>query len=309
MSGPRINVLVTGYGNIGTPILKALTTSEYKDRIQAFVLIRPASLSDPQKQPAIDVVRALSGVTILEGDLDADVPALTALLKQAKIQTIVSVVGGAQIGKQLPLIEAAKAAGVRHFLPSEFGVDTELLPIAGTLTPMLQGKKGVQQAVKAAGLDQTLVFVGGFSEFLVNSPFFGVDLQRGVIEAPASLDAKISTTPVEEIGWLVAAAVVEPQARNASLYSGEPVSFKQVADLVDAARGKPLERRVRTVEEAQKAIDKNPYDFSARFVSAVADGKGCWWPVSQTYAAKFHPEHTPYALTDWIKANVKPAAL
>ena len=68
----RVNVLVTGYGNIGLPILKALTSSEFSDRIAAFVLIRPASLADPAKQPAIAAVHAL-GVTVLEGDLEAGV--------------------------------------------------------------------------------------------------------------------------------------------------------------------------------------------------------------------------------------------
>ena len=98
-SAARINVLVTHDGNVGTPVLKALTTSEFSDRVQAFVLIRPASLADPAKKQTTDRVRAL-GVTVVEGDLEAGVPALTALLKESNIQTVVAVVGRGQIAHQ-----------------------------------------------------------------------------------------------------------------------------------------------------------------------------------------------------------------
>ena len=303
----RINVLVTGYGNVGTPILRALTASEFSDRIAAFVLIRPASLSDPSKQKAIDEVRALQGVTIVEGDLAAGVPALTALLKKAAIHTVVAVVGGLQVPQQLPLVEAAKAAGVRHFIPSEFGVDSDATPIDGPWGPFLKDKRAVAQAIKAAGLDYSLLFVGLFSEFLVGYTIAGVDLERGVVTAPGSWEARLNTTPLEEIGWLVAAAVVDPQARNAVLYSGETVTYKQLADLVDAARGKPVERRIRTVEDAQKAVDADTHDFAARLAGVVADGRGASWSASNNYAAKHHPEHKPLTLADWITANVKPA--
>ena len=104
----------------------------------------------------------------------------------------------------------------------------------------------------------------------------------------------------------MAAACVEPQARNARLYSGETVTYKQLADLLDAARGKPVERRIRTVEEAQKAVDVNTHDYAARLAGAVADGRGIWWPASQNYSVKYHPEHKPFTLSEWINANVKP---
>ena len=308
MSAQRINVLVTGYGNIGTHILRALTTSEFSSRISTFVLIRPASLADPSKKAAIDTVRSL-GVAIVEGDLKAGVPALTALLKAANIHTVVSVVGGEpdQIAQQLPLVEAAKAAGVRHFIPSEFAVDTEATPLDGMWGPLIQGKQDVSRAVQAAGLDYTLLFTGIFTDFLVSYPIVGIDLQAGVAQAPASWATKLNTTPMEEVGWLVAAAVVDPQARNTRLYSGETVTFGEVVDLVDAARGKPLERRVRTVEEAQKAVEANTNDWAARLVSTLADGRGVWWPAGKNYAAKYQPQHKPVTVADWIAANVKRA--
>ena len=247
------------------------------------------SLSDPSKKQAIDQVRALGGVTILEGDLEAGVPALTAMLKEAKIQTVVSVVGGLQVAQQLPLVEAAKAAGVRHFIPSDFAFDTDAVPVDGMWGPYVQPKKVVQQAVRAAGLDYTRFFVGVFTEFLVTAPIAGVDLQRGQIAAPGSWEAKVNTTALDEVGWLVAAAVVDPQARNASVYCGESVSFKQLADLPDAVRGKPLERRIRTVEEAQQAIYKNSDDFSARLVGTVPTARASGGLPAKIIWAKIIP--------------------
>ena len=135
----------------------------------------------------------------------------------------------------------------------------------------------------------------------------GADMQRGLVTAPGSWENKVNTTPLDEVGWLVAAAVVDPQARNVRVYGGEPIDYKQLADLLDAARGKPLERRIRTVEEAQKGIEVNTHGFTARLLAVIAEGTGVWWPTSNNYSARSHPEHKPLSLADWIKTNVKPA--
>lgn len=307
----RINVLVTGYGNIGTPILRAMTNPHFSSRISPFVLIRPASLTDPSKKQAIDQVRAMNGVTIVEGDLESDVATLTALLQKAAIRTVVSVVSGYQIERQLPLVEAAKAAGVRHFIPSEFGVDTEATPVDGMWGPFLKPKIAVQKALKEAGMDYTLLFVGLFTEFFVLYPIAGVDLQNGAIAAPGSWETKVSTTSLEEAGWLTAVAVVEPRARNARLYSGDTVTYKQLADMLDTARGKPLQRSIRTAADAKAEVDKDPNDlslFPARLVCTLIDGKGTWWPASRNYSVQYQTEHKPLPLADWIRANVRPAA-
>lgn len=46
----------------------------------------------------------------------------------AGVDVIVSAIGGGGLGDQFQMLEAAKAAGVKRFVPSEFGVDMTLIP-------------------------------------------------------------------------------------------------------------------------------------------------------------------------------------
>ena len=56
------------------------------------------------------------------------------------------------------LLEAAEAAGVCHFLPSEYAIDLPLLQRGSTLDAL-----AVRQAVIDSGLDYTFVVTGGFT--------------------------------------------------------------------------------------------------------------------------------------------------
>jgi ribosomal protein S9 len=44
------------------------------------------------------------------------------------VDVVISVVGGAGLQGQLKAVEAAKAAGVKRYIPSEFGVDLDKNP-------------------------------------------------------------------------------------------------------------------------------------------------------------------------------------
>ena len=300
------NVLVSGYGTIGTPILETLTSPQFQARVKAFLLVRPASLADPSKTPTLDRLRT-RGVTMVEGDLEAGVPALTALLRANHINTVISVVGTTQLASQPPLIEAAKEAGVRHFIPSEFGIDTARAPLAGPLAPMLAGKKGAQQLIKDAGLDCTLVFVGAFAEWVTDTPVFGLDLVNHTIAAPGSFDTKITVSSVKDVAYVTALSVLDtPAASNEAIYVGELLTYHQIADIVEAATGKKLTRSIVSQVDAQLRIDANPGDFVARIAGAAGstDSTG-YWPVSQTYLAKYHPEYKTISFADVVAAKLK----
>lgn len=65
-----------------------------------------------------------------------------------------------QVDGQLALLAAAKhSGGVKLFIPSEFGLDTEV--IAGKSgTPLLDVKYEILKAVKASGLEYTFIYTG-----------------------------------------------------------------------------------------------------------------------------------------------------
>ena len=299
MSTP-LNVLVTGYGNLGAVLLRTLTAEPFKSKMRVFLLVRPASYADPAKRATIDQFTPL-GVTLLQGDAEnTPVPELTTLLRNAGIHAIVSVVGFQQlVSGQLSLIQAAKAAGVDRYFPSEFGVDGHAMgkdATTGPLGQLITSKMTVQDAVKESGLAQTIVLNGGFAEFIVNTPMFGVKVPERATIAPGSFDTVITLTSLKDVAAAVGYALLDPATRNASIHIGEPLSYGQITDALEAATGAKFTRTVRTKAEAQAMYAANPYDFEARFAEAFMDGKGMQWPANECYLKK---KHSDYKTTDF----------
>jgi uncharacterized protein YbjT (DUF2867 family) len=83
-----------------------------------------------------------------------DVPALAAAFKEHNIEVVVSTVSMEALADQKFLADAAKQAGVKLFLPSEFGYST-----IGQTEGELGLKAEVGEYVKAIGLPYALIFV------------------------------------------------------------------------------------------------------------------------------------------------------
>lgn len=91
----------------------------------------------------------------------ADTAALTAALRG--VDVLISVLGGNGLLVQIPLAEAAKAAGVKLFVPSEFGNPNEKISTSDSL---IGQKVQVQETLKKIGLPYALFWTGPFSDFV-----------------------------------------------------------------------------------------------------------------------------------------------
>lgn len=288
-SAQRLNVLVVGYGATGEAVLGHLASPAFSSRVQSFLLVRASSLADHAKKATFDRFHA-QGVTLLTGDINDDAADMTRLLRAAAIQTIVSAVGNGQHMSQIPLIEAARAAGVKHFVPSEFGFELTKVPPASSLAVVFDAKLAVQKALFDSGLDWTVVLVGAFAEFILTTPVYSLDLEAFTFSAAGSYSSLMSVTSLVDLSYLIANAVVDPQARNRVVYAGEQLSFDDIASTVEKVYGRPLRRSVVTAAEADARIRADPGDIPARFTSYVASQQGTSWPVEQTYAPQYLPQ-------------------
>lgn len=99
---------------------------------------------------------------------------LTSLLKSSRIDAVVSNLNGPTSGApQSVLIDAAKDAGVKRFLPSEFGVDTTN-PKVLELVEFAKWKKQNVDYLKTKegdGFEWTSLITGPFFDW-VGYPFF-----------------------------------------------------------------------------------------------------------------------------------------
>jgi len=96
------------------------------------------------------------GVRILSAEY-TDVPTLTAAL--AGTHVVISTISLFAIDAQVPIAEAAKAAGAKLFLPSEFGGPTD------NLQGVFGAKGALHAKLREVGPPQLLVYTGPFSDY------------------------------------------------------------------------------------------------------------------------------------------------
>ena len=176
---------VQASGTLGPFVLKALVDAKF----QVTVLTRSA------KPGAFD-----PSVNVVEVDFTSVKPLAAAL---ENIDGLVSTVGATAIESQAGLIDAAIAAGVKHFIPSEYGNCTTnpKLETNPVYAPMFKIRKYLQE--REAKLSWTVLASGAFLEFLFGGPMF-LDYANRKASLLDGGSNRVSTTSLAKIGTAVA---------------------------------------------------------------------------------------------------------
>jgi len=203
-----VKVAVAGAtGNLGLPLVKVLLAAGYS----VTVLTRKGSDSAAKLPKA-------SNINVVEVDYTS-VPSLTEVLKGHT--AVVSTLATTSVGSQNPLIDAAVAAGVSRFIPSEFGSDT-LNPKSAAL-PVFKYKVETQKYLEAAASkNPSFTYT-----FICNGPFLDWGLKVGFIvnftKHSATVfnggDVPFSATNLETIGQAVVGVIQHPaETANRAVY-------------------------------------------------------------------------------------------
>jgi len=179
---PYKNIAVVGAGGIGRPIAEALLS----EGANVVVVTRPESSSAKSFAAGIKVI----SVTF------TDVPALAAAFKENKTEVVISTIGSAALANQRFLGDAAKQAGVKLFLPSEFGYST-----IGQTEGELGLKTQFGEYLKEIGLPFARIFTGVFISYI---PYL-TSIDSGKIQISGGKgDAKASFTDTADIAGFTA---------------------------------------------------------------------------------------------------------
>jgi len=175
-------------GTLGLHVLEALVNANF----QVTVLTRS------KKPGAYD-----ANVKVIEVDFTS-LESLTAALEG--VDGLVSTVGAAAIEAQTVLIDAACAARVKRFIPSEYGsVSTnpkvEPFPL---FAPMFKVKRHLQEKAKLGQLTWTVLACGAFLEYLFSSPMF-LDYSNHKATLFDEGNNRISSTAMPNIGKAIVA--------------------------------------------------------------------------------------------------------
>lgn len=190
-------------GNLGPSVLKALVDSNL---FSITVLTRPSS---NHKFPP--------SVTVLPVDYSSTTSLTNALTGQ---DAVIALFGAETAALQVPLLDAAIAAGVTRFIPSDFGSDTHNENVKGL--PVFAKKIEVQTAVAeraASGLiEYTQVINGPFLDWGITNGFLA-DLGKKTVRLIDGGDVVVSGTTREYIGAAVVGVLTHlEETKNRPVY-------------------------------------------------------------------------------------------
>jgi uncharacterized protein YbjT (DUF2867 family) len=261
MSTAIKNVALFGAGgNLGPAILNALLAKSYA----VTVFSRTTSSYAPP-----------TGVKLVKTDLTVE-----SLTKELKGQdAVVSVVASAALLSQKTIIDAAIAAGVSRFIPSEFGSDTQVpgilehVPIFGHKLEVLAY---LDEAVKKnPGFSYTAIANGGFFDWGLAVGFLGIDAKAKKATLYDEGNTLFGTTNLATVGVAVAAVLSKPkETENKYLYISDAiVSQKSLLEAFEKQTGSKFEVSYKSSAEVTKQGWEalNAGDFNAALGLIIGD--------------------------------------
>ena len=303
MSSVAKSTLILGLGELGIAMLRALANRVPSSTLA--VLLRPETLASPspQKRNELQQLRAM-GVELLPADLAADsVRALAQVF--ARFGTVIGCTGFASGSPiQRKVCQAVLEAGVRRYIPWQFGVDYDVIG-RGSAQDLFDEQLDVRDLLRSqTSTSWIIVSIGMFTSFLFEPAWGVVDLAGGTVSALGSLDTAITVTTAEDIGMLTAEILcTEPEIRNSVVYvAGDTVTYEHLAQTLQHVLGRKLQRRVRSIPELQAALASDPANAMSKYKVVFAQGRGVSWDMGQTFNARNHLAVT--SIEQWAKAKL-----
>ncbi|KAK1512437.1 uncharacterized protein CCOS01_14677 [Colletotrichum costaricense] len=238
--------LIGGTGETGSIIVNALLESDIP-ALKIIAIVRPAS----ERKPDV-VALEKRGVAVAVVDLEGPRAELVDVLEGADV--LISTIHVSALGSQIPLADAAKAAGVKRFVPCFFAT---VAPAKGVLT-LRQLKEEALLHAKKIRLPYTVIDVGWWYQLSIPR------LPSGRIDSatplPVNFIAGDGNTPsaltdVRDVGRFTARIIADPRTINKMVFVyGDIVSQNQIFDMLDEMSGETTKR------EYANAIEKSAFD-------------------------------------------------
>jgi len=250
-------ILVAGAtGHLGAEVVRRLRQKGEKVR----GLVRTTSA--PEKILRLEEM----GAERVTGDL-RDRDSLDAACKGVStVISTVTIIATAQAGDSfedtdtagtISLIEAAKAAGAKHFIFVSF--DSLKFPD----TPLTDAKHAVERHLLAGGIDYTILQPPPFMEVWLGPMLFG-DLATGQVKIFGQGHGRVPYVSLNDVAEVVVRSATSPNARNKVIrFSGpDAVTQREAVKMFEEALGKSLNVTAVPEEalEAQWSTTQNPFE-------------------------------------------------
>ena len=224
---PAIIVLAGATGDLGFRIAQSLLNRGAVVR----ALVRPGNT-----KPEVASLRDL-GAEIVEVDFNS----VTALTKAcAGAACVVSAVSGLRdviVNGQKRLLDAAVAAGVSRFIPSDYSIDYTKLPKGSNRN--LDLRREFNQRLDQAPIQATSILNGMFTDLLTGqAPVVLFGLKRVLYYGDA--DQPLDFTTTANTAEFTAAAALDPTTPRYLRVAGEVATVHGLQTAATAATGQPF---------------------------------------------------------------------
>ncbi|KLJ09125.1 hypothetical protein EMPG_15450 [Blastomyces silverae] len=234
-------MLIGAGGNLGPLVLAEFLKSTF----DITVLAREASTSTYPKN-----------ITIAKSDFSAS--SLTEIFKGQ--DALISIVGPSAFADQKKIVDAAIAAGVKIFIPSEYGSDTrnpEVLKIA----PILAGKRTLVEYLESQQdrITWTALIPGLFADWGITHGFLQYDIpsKSALVWDDGNVPVSMSTQP--QVGRALVAILENPSATaNQYVYvSSYTVTANEMVTALEKATGSKWNVRKIDLEQSLSEAKEN----------------------------------------------------
>ncbi|KAA1474003.1 NAD-P-binding protein [Dentipellis sp. KUC8613] len=255
---------IAGVGSIGAYIAEELLKLKASGKVKEVILLTRAGSTNANTDKLVEKGAKLATIDYSSQD------SLTAAL--SGVDVVISTLSIPALAAQDAVAVAAKAAGVRLFVPSEFGGRSDEIT-EGLLLP----KKRFHARLQEIGLPYVLVYTGGFSDLIFNS-LLKLDLKSGKVSTGGDGSSPVSYTSRPDIGRFLAYVLttLPPDQLNNKILriEGERLSFSEVFKQYEAKTGTKLDITYLPIADLEAAIKANPADFVSLLQLGWAQGGG-----------------------------------
>ncbi|KZV95570.1 NAD(P)-binding protein [Exidia glandulosa HHB12029] len=184
---------------------------------------------------------------------------LEKAFKDVGAEVVISTLSGPGFASQIPLADAALKAGVKLFVPSEFGSISHEAPSPGPF----DAKNAASKHLKAIGLPYTIFYIGVFADL----PF---TMFKHTLTVAGTGNVKVSFTTRPDIARYVAHVLTHsPSSALSNTIIGieaEKLTWRELAKVYEKKYNAPFEVKLRDVEQVQKEL---PAKGHAGFVDYI----------------------------------------
>jgi len=249
MSGYK-RFAVAGAGTLGTFMVDELLKQKSTGRVGRVVVLTRSvegheSLSSKGAEPiTVDYTSPSSLQSALQG-----------------IDVVISTLGIPALAVQEPLGDAARAAGVKLFVPSEFGNDSLKVTTGPFAVKNVQREK-----LERIGLPWAVFITGPFADWTFYQSIVGLDVSTGKVEVGGTGNGMASWTSRRDIARFVVHVTLSlsPERLHNHLFrvEGERTSINRILAEYQRRTGKQLEITYTPLDKVEEAA-RNPADIKA----------------------------------------------